>query len=172
MWGGARGIPALSLAFLASTAGCGGAGGGGGTQPPPPQPDFSITLSSSSVSLPQGGTSSPLTVSVTAENGFSGTVQVTLNSLPAGITSNPTSPFSVASGGNTAVVFGAASTASTAIFRYCARHQRLPLAFLGSFAQHPGGFHAKPSAQQLCSKRLRHPAGSSRGRAASPPCRL
>jgi len=121
MWGGARGIPALSLAFLASTAGCGGAGGGGGTQPPPPQPDFSITLSSSSVSLPQGGTSSPLTVSVTAENGFSGTVQVTLNSLPAGITSNPTSPFSVASGGNTAVVFGAASTASTGQFSVTAQ---------------------------------------------------
>jgi hypothetical protein len=68
------------------------------------------------VSLPQGGTSSPLSVSVTPENGFSGTVQVSLNGLPAGITSNPTSPFSISAGQNTAVVFGATSTASTGQF--------------------------------------------------------
>src|SRR5208283_1370427 len=99
MWGGARGVPVLSLALFVSLAGCGG-NGGGGNQPPPPQADFSLAFSPTSVSLPQGGTSSPLSVSVTAENGFSGSVQVTLNSLPAGITSNPISPFSVAAGQN------------------------------------------------------------------------
>lgn len=118
MWGGAKGIPVLGLAFFVSTAGC---GGGGGIQPPPVPPDFSITLSSTSVSLPQGGTSAPLTVSVTPENGFSGSVQVTLNNLPAGITSNPASPFSVAAGGNTALVFGAASTAATGQFSVTAQ---------------------------------------------------
>jgi hypothetical protein len=98
-----------------------GCGGGGGIQPPPAQPDFSFALSSSSVSLPQGGTSSPLTVSVTPENGFSGTVQVTLNSLPAGITSNPASPFTVSSSQNTALVFGAASSTSTGQFSVIAQ---------------------------------------------------
>ena len=117
MWGGARGIPALGLAILVCTAGCGGGGGGGGgIQPPPPQPDFTLSLSSSSVSLPQGGTSSPVTVSVTSVNGFSGNVQVTLAGMPSGISSNPTSPFSVAAGQNTAVVFGAAFNASTGQF--------------------------------------------------------
>lgn len=71
--------------------------------------------------MTQGSTSSPLSVSVTAENGFSGAVQVTLNSLPAGITSNPTSPFSVASGGNASVVFGAASTTATGQFSVIAQ---------------------------------------------------
>lgn len=119
MWGGARSILVLSLAFFVSMAGCGGSGGG--IQPPPVQPDFSLTFSSNSVSLQQGGTSSPLTVSITAENGFSGTVQVTLNNLPEGITSNPTSPFTVSSSQNTALVFGAASTASTGQFSVAAQ---------------------------------------------------
>ncbi len=119
MWGGAKGIPVLGLAFVLFMSGCGG--GGGGSQPPPAQADFSLGFSTTSVSLPQGGTSSPLTVSVTAENGFSGTVQVILNSLPAGITSNPASPFSVAAGQNTTLVFGAASTAYTGQFSVTAQ---------------------------------------------------
>jgi hypothetical protein len=122
MWGGVRGIPALGLAILVSTAGCGGGGGGGGgIQPPPPQPDFTISLSSSSVSLAQGGTSSPVTVSISSENGFSGSVQITLAGLPSGIISNPTSPFSVAAGQNTAVVFGADLNAATGQFSVTAQ---------------------------------------------------
>jgi len=121
MWGGARGIPVLGLAILVFTAGCGGGGGGGGIQPPPPQPDFTISLSSSAVSLPQGGTSTPVTVSVNAENGFSGNVQITLAGLPSGIISNPTSPFSLAAGQNAAVIFGAALNASTGQFSVTAQ---------------------------------------------------
>ncbi|MGB2677148.1 MAG: IPT/TIG domain-containing protein [Candidatus Acidiferrum sp.] len=121
MWGGARGIPALGLAILVFTAGCGGGGGGGGIQPPPPQPDFTISLSSSAVSLPQGGTSTPVTLSVNAEYGFSGNVQITLAGMPSGIISNPSSPFSVAAGQNTAVVFGAAFNASTGQFSVTAQ---------------------------------------------------
>ena len=121
MWGGARGFPALGLAALVFTAGCGGGSGGGNIQPPPPQPDFSISLSSASVSLPQGGTSTPVTISVTAENGFTGNVQVNLAGMPSGIISNPTSPFIVAAGQNTAVVFGAAFNASTGQFSVTAQ---------------------------------------------------
>ena len=121
MWAGGRGIPALGLAILVFTAGCGGGSGGGGIQPPPPQPDFAIALSSSAVSLPQGGTSAPVTVSVTPENGFAGNVQITLAGVPSGIISNPASPFSVAAGQNTAVVFGAAFNASTGQFSVTAQ---------------------------------------------------
>lgn len=49
-------------------------------------------------------------------NGFSSAVQVALNALPAGVTSNPVSPFSVAAGASTSVVFGAAANAATGNF--------------------------------------------------------
>jgi len=99
--------------------------------------------------------SSPITVSVTPENGFSGTVQVTLAGMPSGIISNPASPFSVAAGQNAAVVFGAAINATTTILRDRTGHEWDTFAFLRTFPQHPGGFRAKPSTQQLCSQRFR-----------------
>jgi len=49
-------------------------------------------------------------------NGFSGAVQVALNALPSGVTSNPASPFSVAAGASTAVVFAASANAATGNF--------------------------------------------------------
>lgn len=119
MWAGAKGIPVLSLVFCAFMIGCGG--GGGGTQPPPAQADFALAFSSTSITMSQGGTSSLISVSVTPKNGFSGTVQVSLNSLPTGITSNPVSPFSLALGQNGTLVFGAASTASTGQFSVSAQ---------------------------------------------------
>jgi hypothetical protein len=73
------------------------------------------------VSLLQGGTSSPVTVSVTSENGFSGNVQITLAGMPSGIISSPARPFSVVAGQNTAVVFGAAFNASTGQFSVTAQ---------------------------------------------------
>ncbi len=103
-----------ALAIFAE--GCGG-GAGGGTQPPPPQPDFSVTLSVSSISLSQGNSSAPLAVGVTPLNGFTGTVQISLSGIPSGITSAPPSPFSVAAGQNLSVIFGAAPTAATGQFK-------------------------------------------------------
>jgi hypothetical protein len=55
-------------------------------------------------------------VTVNPLNGFSGAVQVALNALPSGVTSNPASPFSVASGASTAVVFAASANATTGNF--------------------------------------------------------
>ncbi len=49
-------------------------------------------------------------------NGFSGAVQIAFNALPAGVTSNPASPFSVAAGASTPVVFGASANAATGNF--------------------------------------------------------
>ena len=102
----------LSLAFFCE--GCGGSSSS--PPPPPPVADFTLNLSSSSISILQGATSSAVNVSVNSLNGFSGTVQVALNALPAGVTSNPASPFSVAAGASTPVILGAATNATTGNF--------------------------------------------------------
>jgi len=103
-------------------AGCGGGGGSASVQPPPqPAADFSITLSSTSLSLSQGATGPPVTVSVNGQNGFAGAVQVALSGLPTGVLSNPASPFNIASGANTAIVFGAATNAATGNFTVTAQ---------------------------------------------------
>jgi len=103
-------------------AGCGGGGGSAVVQPPPPPAaDFSITLSSASLSLSQGATGPPVALSVSGQNGFTGAVQVTLAGLPTGVASNPASTFSVASGANTAIVFGAATNAPTGNFTVTAQ---------------------------------------------------
>ena len=103
-------------------AGCGGGGGSASVQlPPRPAADFSITLSSTSLSLSQGATGPPVTVSVNGQNGFAGAVQVALSGLPTGVLSNPASPFNIASGANTAIVFGAATNAATGNFTVTAQ---------------------------------------------------
>jgi len=102
----------LSLALL--VAGCGGSYSS--PPPPPPVADFTLSLSSNSISITQGASSPAVNVSVNALNGFSGAVQVTLGTLPAGVTSNPASPFSVAAGAGTPVVFGASANATTGDF--------------------------------------------------------
>jgi hypothetical protein len=123
-----KGVPisifVLLPAACAVCAGCGGGGSGSASanvQPPLPLSDFSITLSSSSLSLSQGATSAPITVSVAGQNGFTGSVQVTLAGFPSGVLSNPASPFNIAAGANTAIVLGAAPNASTGSFTLTAR---------------------------------------------------
>ena len=104
-------VPVLIL--LGVAAGAAGCGGGANVQPPPPQPDFSLTLSPSSLTLTQGTTSTAVNVTVAAQNGFTGLVQVTLSGLPTGVTSNPASPFSMNAGASQAVIFGADSSSAT-----------------------------------------------------------
>ena len=112
----AHGVPmSVSLLLAVVSAGCGG-GSSTPPPPPPPVPDFSLALSSNSISIQQGTTSSALTLSVNPINGFTGTVQVTLSAIPPGVSSNPASPFSVAAGASTPVVFGAAANAATGNF--------------------------------------------------------
>jgi IPT/TIG domain-containing protein len=110
----------LATACMIFLGGCGG-GGGGGTQPPPSQPDFSIALSTATVSIAQGSSSAPVSVSVTGLNGFSGNVQVTLAGVPAGVTSNPASPFSVSTGLPVSVIIGASPSAATGQFNISAQ---------------------------------------------------
>jgi hypothetical protein len=114
-WLGRR-TPGLSLTlFLLTSTGC--RGGSSGVQstppPPPPQPDFSIAFSTNSVDVQQGATSPTVSLSVNPLNSFSGTVEVTLSGLPAGVISNPSSPFSIAAGSSTPVLFSAATNAAT-----------------------------------------------------------
>jgi sugar lactone lactonase YvrE len=110
--------------LLFIVAGCGGGGGSpsANVKPPAtPSPDFAITLSTGSLSISQGFTGAPITVSVAAQNGFSGNVQVTLTGAPVGVLSNPTGPFLIAPGMSTPVVLGALPTAATGNFTITAQ---------------------------------------------------
>ena len=110
----------VCLLLVSASAGC-GAASSYVAPPPPPSPDFSVTLSTTSVSLTQGATSSTVNLSVNSLNGFAGSVQVTLGTLPAGVTSNPPSPFTVAVGATVSIIFGADSNAATGNFTVSAQ---------------------------------------------------
>ncbi|HEY2119977.1 MAG TPA: VCBS repeat-containing protein [Candidatus Acidoferrum sp.] len=73
---------------LVCLVGCGGSSGGGGQQS---SPDFSLSLSSNSLSL-TGGTSAPVTVSVNGTNGFASAVTLQISGLPTGVTYSPSTP--------------------------------------------------------------------------------
>jgi hypothetical protein len=109
------------LALPIFTVACGGGGGTGGVHSSPPTPDFSISLSSNTVSVVQGSTSAPVNVSVTPQNSFAASVQVSISGLPDGVTTNPTSPFAVPAGQSVSVLFGAASNAQTGQFNLTAQ---------------------------------------------------
>lgn len=61
--------------------------GAGGTTPPP-SPSFTVSLSPASLTVAQGQ-SQKTEVSVAAQNGFTGTVSVTVTGLPSGVTALP-----------------------------------------------------------------------------------
>ena len=89
------GPSALVCALLSLTA-CGGGGGGGGnsTPPPGPAPSFGISISpSTSQSNPLGvqiaTAGGSITVGVTPQNGFGGTVTFPVSGLPTGVSARP-----------------------------------------------------------------------------------
>jgi hypothetical protein len=92
-----------------------------------------LALSTSTLSVAQGETSSAVSVTVTSEHGFSDAVEITLSSLPKGVSTNPASPFSVSPGQPVAVLFGADSGAATGQFAISAQATsgvlRMPPAF-------------------------------------------
>jgi hypothetical protein len=71
------------LTVTVSASGGGGGGGGG-------SPDFTISLNPASLSIQQGG-SSTTTLTITPQNGFTGTVNLELVGAPSGVTLSPTS---------------------------------------------------------------------------------
>jgi hypothetical protein len=84
--------------------------GGGGSSPAGPSPDFSLSVSPSSLTIPVGATTTPVTISMTPSNGFNGSVSVTIAGLPAGVAANPTA-LSINSG--TSQSFTVTTSAST-----------------------------------------------------------
>jgi len=92
LWPGAVRSARLVWACVVSASVLAGCGGGSGTgAPPPPAPDFSVSVTPASLTAVEGGTSAPAMVSVTAANGFTGTVSVAILGLPSGATTNPPS---------------------------------------------------------------------------------
>jgi len=88
------------LAVWISTTLVVGCGGGGGSPPstPPAVADFSLSASPGSLTVVQGETSLAASISVTALNGFSAPVSVSISGLPAGSTTSPTFPLSMSAG--------------------------------------------------------------------------
>lgn len=96
---------------------CAGCGGGATSVVQQPQAaDFSVAVSASAVSISQGGVSAPVSFSIIPHDGFTGSAQLTFAGLPAGVSSNPVSPFTITTGNDTSVDFGAAVTAPTGSF--------------------------------------------------------
>jgi hypothetical protein len=77
----------------------------------PPPPDFSLTVSPTSLTITAGVTGSPVSVLATAVNGFSGTVAVAITGLPSGVTANPAT-LTLTPGTAQNVTLTAASTAA------------------------------------------------------------
>ena len=94
--------------------GCGG-GSGGMVEPPPLPPDFSISTPPGTM-IVGVGESGTLTVSVTALNGFSQQVSVSIQNLPTGVTANPAT-FDITPGSQQ-VKLTAAATAPTGAFTF------------------------------------------------------
>jgi hypothetical protein len=94
----------MLIAAFVNLAGCGGVGpSGGGEQQS--SPDFSLSLSSSSLSL-TAGTSAQVTVYVNGSNGFASVVTLQISGLPTGVTYSP-STLQVNSGSSLQVTFTA-----------------------------------------------------------------
>lgn len=97
-------VKGILVAAFVNLAGCGGGGpsGGEGQQS---SPDFSLSLSSSSISL-TAGTSAQVTVYVNGTNGFASVVTLQISELPTGVTYSP-STLQVNSGSSLQVTFTA-----------------------------------------------------------------
>lgn len=81
----------ILLSSVLMTACGGGNSGGGGSNGGSSAPTFTVSASPATITLTQGATSEPLQVSVVPQNGFSGTVTVTVAGLPTGVTAVPSS---------------------------------------------------------------------------------
>jgi hypothetical protein len=104
-----------SWLFLLSVGGLHLLNGCGSSTPPPPPPvgDFSIEVSPASVSTEVGGTTSPVSVSLKAVNGFTGAVTVTTSGFPNGISPSPLASFTLSAGTPQQVTFSAPAAAGT-----------------------------------------------------------
>lgn len=99
-----------------------GCGGSSSYQPPPqPAQDFAIAISPSSLTQQAGGATSTFTVSITGQNGFTGSVSVSLSGLPAASTTSPASGFAVAAGASQTVTLSVPSSVPAGTFTMMAK---------------------------------------------------
>jgi hypothetical protein len=108
--GGARGTTGVLLALIVLfciTIGCGGS-----SRSLPPPPDFSLALSQASVSAQVGTATTPVSITVNGQPGFTGSVNVSLQGVPDGVTVSPSSSFAVSVGANQPVAFTLADSAA------------------------------------------------------------
>jgi hypothetical protein len=98
----------------ATAAGCGGSGTPP-PPPPPPAPDFTISASPADITQQAGGTSTPVGITVTGINGFSGAVNVSFAGLPSGTTSSPAAPFTIATGASQNVTLNIPASAAAEV---------------------------------------------------------
>jgi Bacterial Ig domain len=92
-------LPAALICLAAAFTGCGQAG------PPPLTGDFSASVSPDSASVVVGNSSPIILVSITPQNGFTGTVSISLQGVPEGVSVIPAASFSVDAGGSQSVTF-------------------------------------------------------------------
>jgi hypothetical protein len=108
---GRLGAARCTWVLLVSASGLCACGGGDGANPAPPAADFSVSLSTSSLSAQVGSSTSPLVIAITRTHGFSGTVSVAIQGVPDGVTVLPSSTFSLAPGASQSVTFSPSDTA-------------------------------------------------------------
>lgn len=104
---------ALQLLLICGLAGVISGCGPGSMKQTAPQPDFSVIASPSSLTLSAGGAAQSVSISATALNGFTGTIQVAITGLPAGVTATPAT-LSVVAGTPQQVSFSAGSSTAAA----------------------------------------------------------
>ncbi len=101
-----HGLLVSAAALLIS--GC-GTSSGSGTKP---QPDFSLSASASTLTLTAGGSAQAVSLTATALNGFSATIQATASGLPSGVTATPLT-VSLTPGSPQSISFAAAASAAS-----------------------------------------------------------
>jgi hypothetical protein len=83
---------------------------------PPPAADFTLAVSPASLTLVAGASGSPVSITATAVNSFTGTVAVAITGLPTGVTANPATlsltPGAAQSTTLTAAISAASATAT------------------------------------------------------------
>ncbi len=103
-------VAVIVLAGLPCSCGGGGSSAGGGGVSQTQTPDFSISVTPDSATVPPGG-ALLAQVSIAPLNDFSGSVTVNITGLPMGATISPSSPFTVASGSQNITISVAANAA-------------------------------------------------------------
>lgn len=93
-----------------------GSCGGSQNSSQPPAPDFSLSLSAIFASAVIGNTTSPISVSALPQNGFNGTINVTLQGLPPGVDITSGSSFSLKPGISQSFMFSVSDSAPVGEF--------------------------------------------------------